>query len=132
MRAFLHRLETAIRRLMEGRNGSDALGMTALGASLILSLLPAMGLISLAGLGYSVFRMMSRNITQRQAENRVFLAKTAGARKGVRQWAARVKNSREDKYHRCTKCHTLIRLKRGQGERHLKCPRCGQDYTIRT
>ena len=132
MRSFLRKLEIALRRLMEGRNGSDQMGMTALIISLILSFVPYMQLLSLAGLGYSIFRLMSRNTAARQAENRAFLEKTEKVRIGAKQWTARMKNRKEFKYHRCTRCHTLIRLKRGQGERHLKCPRCGQEYTIKT
>ena len=132
MRSFLHKIEIAVRRLMEGRNGPDSLGLTVLVVSLIMSFIPFFNLLSLAGLGYGLFRMLSRNIGQRQAENKAFLEKTENLRRRTAQWTARVKNRKEYKYHRCTKCHTLIRLKRGQGERHLKCPRCGQEYTIKT
>ncbi len=132
MRSFLHKVENRIRRLMEGRNGSDQLGLTVLVVSLILSFVPYTGLLSLAGLGYCVFRIMSRDTARRQAENQAFLDRTADVRRRFGQWTTRLKNRKEYKYHRCTKCHTLIRLKRGQGERHLKCPRCGQEYTCRT
>jgi predicted RNA-binding Zn-ribbon protein involved in translation (DUF1610 family) len=132
MRTFLHKIENGIRRLMEGRNGTDQLGLTALIVSLILSFFPFVKILSLAGLGYGLFRTLSRNIPQRRAENAAFLERTANLRRRTAQWAARMKNRKEYKYHRCTKCHTLIRLKRGQGERRLKCPRCGQEYTCRT
>ena len=132
MRTFMHKLENGIRRLMEGRNGSDQLGLTALAVSLVLSFIPFGRILSLAGLGYCVFRIMSRDIPRRRAENEAFLARTANVRRSTSQWMARMKNRREYKYHRCSKCHTLIRLKRGQGERHLKCPRCGQEYTCKT
>ena len=132
MRAFLHRIENGIRRMMNGRNGSDQLGLTILIASLVLSFFPFVKILSLAGLGYCVFRMMSRNITLRQAENKAFLEKTANLSLRASQWKTRMKNRKEYKYHRCSKCHTLIRLRRGQGERHLKCPRCGQEYTCKT
>ena len=132
MKAWLQRLENAFRRVMEGRYGGDQLGLVLLAASLVLSLFPYTGLLSAAGVGWSAFRMMSRNIVRRQAENQLFLEKTAPVRVRAVQWAARMRNRKEYKYHRCAKCHTLIRLRRGQGERHLKCPRCGQEYKIRT
>ena len=132
MKAWLQRLENVLRRVMEGRYGSDPLGFALLAASLVLLLLPYTGILSMAVVGYSVFRMMSRNIERRAAENQLFLEKTAPVRKRAGQWAVRMRNRKEYKYHRCTKCHTLIRLKRGQGERQLKCPRCGQEYKIRT
>ncbi len=132
MRTFLHKIENGLRRMMEGRNGSDQLGLAALVAALILSFVPYMQFVSLAGLSYSIFRMMSRNVGKRRAENQAFLDRTENLRRRVGQWTARLKNRREYKYHRCSKCHTLIRLKRGQGECRRKCPRCGQEYTCRT
>ena len=132
MKTWLQKLENTFRRMMEGRYGSDQMGFALLAASLVLSLFPYTGLLGMAGLGWSVFRMMSRNIARRQAENRLFLEKTEPVRIRTGQWIVRMRNRKEYKYHRCTKCHTLIRLKRGQGERHLKCPRCGKEYTCRT
>ncbi len=132
MRSFLHKIENAFRRMMEGRNGTDQLGVAVLVVSLILSFIPYFGFLSLAGLVYCIYRMMSRNVAQRTAENRAFLERTGNVRRRLSQWTVRMKNRKEYKYHRCTKCHTLICLKRGQGERHLKCPRCGQEYTCRT
>ena len=132
MRTWIQRLENAFRRMMTGRNGCDRLTFATLAASLVLSFFPYTGYLGAAGLGYAVFRMMSRNIVRRQAENRLFLDKTAGLRRRTGQWAVRMKNRKEYKYHRCKNCRTLIRLRRGQGERHLKCPRCGHEYTCRT
>ena len=132
MRIWLQRLANAYRRAMAGRYGGDQLGAALLAASLALSLFPYTGLLSMAGLGYSVFRMMSRDIGRRSAENRRFLEKTGPLFRRAGQWAARMRNRKEYKYHRCANCRALIRLKRGQGECKRKCPRCGQEYTCRT
>ena len=119
-------------RMMKGRYGSDRLGIVILAVSLVLLLIPYTWFPGLALGGWALFRMMSCNIVLRQAENRLFLEKTASVRMRAGQWAARMRNRKEYKYHRCAKCRALIRLKRGQGECKRKCPRCGQEYTIRT
>ena len=121
-----------MRRMMKGRYGNDRLGIVILAVSLVLLLIPYTWFPGLALGGWALFRMMSCNIVLRQAENRLFLEKTASVRMRAGQWAARMRNRKEYKYHRCAKCRALIRLKRGQGECKRKCPRCGQEYTIRT
>jgi len=132
MKNFLSNLSAGFQKWMTGRNGSDPLGLCVLGASLILSFLPGASLLSLAGLGYCIFRMLSRNVARRQEENAVFLTRTEGVRRKLRQFIARQKNRREYKYFRCAQCRTLIRLKRGQGHLHGKCPRCGREYDQNT
>ncbi len=132
MKNFFGNLAAAYQRWMIGRNGPDALGLCALAVSLILSFIPGGHLLSLAGLAYCIWRMLSRNVARRREENGAFLAKTAGIRTKLRQFANRQKNRKEYKYFRCPKCKTLIRLKRGQGTVHGKCPRCAEEYDQNT
>ena len=132
MKTWLQRIENAFRRLMEGRYGIDQLGCALLAVSLVLSLSPYLGFLSMVGLGFSLFRIMSRDMDRRQDENRRFLEKTEPLRVRTGQWIVRLGNRKEYKYHRCTNCRARIRLKRGRGDRRMKCPRCGQIYDIRT
>ena len=132
MKNFFGNLAASIQKWMIGRNGSDALGLCAWAVSLVLSFIPGARLFSLAGLVYSIWRMMSRNVSRRREENAAFLAKTAGIRTKIRQFVNRQKNRKDYKYFRCSKCKTLIRLKRGQGAVHGKCPRCSEEYDRNT
>ncbi len=132
MKQFFSNLAAAFQKWMTGRNGSDQLGLCVLVAALILSFIPGLTIVSLAGLGYCIWRMLSRNTAKRREENTAFLAKTAGIRQKIRQFFTRQKNRREYKYFRCAQCKTLVRLKRGQGHVHGKCPRCGKEYDQNT
>lgn len=133
--SFLTKMKVALMRFMQGRNGADNLGLAALWIGLILNLLDTFlgtGLLSLAGTVlyfYALWRMMSRNVYKRAAENRQYMVFANGLSTRVRQFFLRLKNSREYKYFKCPQCKVLIRLKRGCGEKQIHCPKCGCDFT---
>ena len=73
-------------RFMYGRYGIDTLGKWTIGAALLAMLLTnltdsrTLFLLSWACIIYAYFRMFSKNIYKRSAENQVFLNKTARLR----------------------------------------------------
>ena len=73
-----------LQRFMSGRYGSDAFGNFLCVVSLICLVLGLfVGIfyyIGLALLIYTYFRMLSRNVSKRYAENQMFLQKSAGVR----------------------------------------------------
>lgn len=131
---FLQKIKMALIRFMQGRNGADNLGMFTLVAGLVVSLLSSFlgsPLLSLMGMALyigTLFRMLSRNIAKRQAENRKYLALTGTWKTKLRQLINRVKNSGQYKYFRCPKCRAMLRLTRGCGEKEVTCPRCQHTF----
>ena len=120
-----------MRRMMTGRYGSDQLGMALLGLYLVLYLLSRMfhsRLLSWLGLAvilWGFYRMLSRQIPQRQAENARFLAWWApirGRLAGMRQRSL----DREHKYFTCKSCKTICRVPAGKGKIEITCPKCGE------
>lgn len=87
-----------LQRLMYGRYGTDQLNLFLLVfsivASLILRFTPVwyLGYLTYLPLGYALFRMFSRNISKRQAENQTFLRLTAPAVRWFRTRFARAKD----------------------------------------
>jgi len=136
--SFFQKLKSAMIRFMEGRHGVDNLGMFTLIAGLVLSLLASLTgwpILSLAGLGlyvWTVFRMLSRNHEARLKENRKYIELTSGWKTKTRQTALRLKNSKEYKYFKCPQCRTLLRSRRGEGEKTITCPRCGKEFHQKT
>lgn len=132
--SFFRKMQYAFARMMQGRNGIDNLGYTALWAGLIMSLLDSFigtGLLSLMGTAlyvYSIWRMFSRKVEKRAEENRKFVTFSTTWRTKVKQYFLRLKNSREFKYFHCPQCGVLIRLKRGSGERTVHCPKCHHEF----
>ena len=133
---FLTRLSMAFARFMTGRNGMDNIAWHGLWGSVILSLLsmllPLGGLTSLlstALLFYSIWRMLSRNLPRRQAENSRYILFSEKVTREVRQFFQRLKNMKTHKYFRCPSCRNRLRMKRGSGEKTVTCPVCHNQFT---
>lgn len=66
-------MQNALANWMQGRNGPDNLGFTALIAAIVFSLLslfrlPLASFLSLLCYVYALWRMLSRNVAKRQEE----------------------------------------------------------------
>ena len=127
----------ALAGFMQGRNGVDNLGWHALWAGLILLLVSSfLGsmLLSLAGnvlYFYALFRMLSRNVVKRQAENNRYVSFMNNWQKELKQFFLRLKGTKEYKYFRCPACKNRLRLRRGCGEKHITCPVCKHQFDQR-
>ena len=132
--SFMQKLRMSLARFMQGRNGPDNLGMFTLILGLVLSLTASFtGLAFLSYAGFAVyvwtlFRMFSKNLDKRSAENRKYVELTSGWKNKTRQFLKRMKNRREYKYFKCPHCKVLLRLKRGCGEKDITCVRCGHQF----
>lgn len=79
MKNFLRRFRTRLQQSMVGRNGYDALSRVVyfigLGLFILQWFIPRRALLyfALLFLGYSLFRVFSRNVYARQRENEAFL-----------------------------------------------------------
>ena len=129
-RQFLYRLNAGFRHFMNGRYGTDKLGLTLLGTALALSLLGTLIRVPLVSLGLSLayyalmfwalFRMFSRNTYARYEENRKFL-----------RFFDRLKD-REHRYFSCPKCSQPVRVPRGKGKIAITCPKCREKFIKKT
>ena len=129
-RQFLYRLSAGFRHFMNGRYGTDKLGLTLLGTALALSLLGTLIRVPLVSLGLSLayyalmfwalFRMFSRNTYARYEENRKFL-----------RFFDRLKD-REHRYFSCPKCQQPVRVPRGKGKIAITCPKCREKFIKKT
>ena len=135
---FLQRIRISLARFMQGRHGTDHLGMFTLLAGLVCSLAGSFSgifLFSLLGLilyFITLFRMFSRNHEKRMAENRKYVELTSGWKTKITQFIKRMKNRREYKYFICPNCKVLLRSKRGSGEKNITCVRCGHQFKKKT
>ena len=82
---FFQKIGNAFSRFMYGRNGGDYLGMTLLWLAIVLDVINifiknetahlVIGIIPTALLAWAIFRMLSRNLQKRRAENAWFMNK---------------------------------------------------------
>lgn len=119
-----------IRQFMVGRNGPDALSTAAIWAALVFwavylftHALP-LYLICLALMGYAAFRMFSRQVEKRRAENGKFLNALRPLRRGYSSFSCRLRD-RDHRYFRCPNCGQQLRVPRGKGRIQVTCRSCG-------
>ena len=131
---FLYKLKMWIARFMEGRYGPDQFGIFTLIAGLVLSVLSgffSLPLLGLFGTGlyiYTLFRLFSRILSKRIAENQKYLSLSSEAKTKARQFVLRQKNRKDYKYFRCPQCKVLLRMKRGTGEKEITCAKCQHQF----
>ena len=125
------------RKFMAGRYGTDQFNLFLIVLSLILEVVSmfvagfAMSLIALVPLGFSFFRMFSRNIQARSAENYKFLSAVSR----IRSWFQRTKDRAKDHDHRyfaCPECGQKVRVPKGVGTISITCPNCHHKFRKKT
>ena len=92
-------------------------------------------LLNLAGFAcyvLCIYRMFSRNLTKRQAENRRFESACARSKTQLRQAKNRFKNRKQYKYFRCPGCRQQLRAPRGRGKILVTCQRCHKQFKQKT
>jgi uncharacterized C2H2 Zn-finger protein len=85
-------------------------------------------LLALGCLVVSYYRMLSRNLPKRQAENQRFLDRIAP----VTQWRNRRKTRRRQKnlycFFKCPQCGTVLRVPKGKGHIRITCKTCAHVF----
>jgi len=127
-----------LRNFMIGRYGPDHLGVAMILLSLILSL--AQGIahflpllyISYAILALALFRMLSRNISRRRAENDRFIRYWWPVRTKVSRSLKRIKLRKAYKFYKCPGCNNTLRVPKGKGRLQITCPKCGERFFKKT
>lgn len=128
-------------RFMQGRYGAygvDALTKFLMAAGLsVMFISSAFGerTISLAcyALGwaaviYCYFRLFSKNVTKRYAENQAFLSRTSTFRVFFQKQKSMWQQRRVYHIYKCPGCKQKIRIPRGKGKIEVRCPKCSTTF----
>ena len=141
---IFRKLGNAIARFMYGRNGMDQMNVVLLrvylvvfAAQMVFSLVkvrigaviceillwPLMVLI--------LFRMFSKNLCKRQAENGKFMNWLWSVKN--KNAGAKVRHADKDhKYFTCKQCKAICRVPVGKGKIIITCPKCGAQIHAKT
>ena len=128
--SIFQKIRAGLQKFMAGRRGADELSLALLIAGIVLSMLsslfnlPVMHWLSLAIYIFALYRMLSRDLEKRYAENAAFLKLWWGKVPAVKQSINRMKNMKKYKYFKCPECKSRIRLPRGVGEVTVTCGKC--------
>ena len=133
--SFFQRLRNALSRFMYGRNGADQLGVCMIWGAILLDLAGMLikksgivsGIIGFAATAlaiWALWRVFSRNLEKRRAENAAFLQKIWWPVKRRFASGRQQRMDREHKYFTCPKCKTVCRVPAGKGKIVITCPKC--------
>jgi len=123
---------------MAGRYGPDHLNVAMIIVSLVLSLIH--GIFSLAPIMYisyiilalAVFRMLSRNIARRRAENDKFIRYWWPVRTKASRAIANIRYGKTHRFFKCPSCGNTLRVPKGKGKLQITCPKCGERFIKKT
>ena len=133
--SFLQKIGNALSRFMYGRNGADQLGLTTIWAVLLLDVVNMfirqqtvhliISFVSTVLRVMAVYRVFSRNLQKRRAENARFLEKVWWPIKRGIAGSRQQRADKDHKYFTCPRCRTVCRVPRGKGRIVITCPKCG-------
>jgi len=122
-----------LRKIMYGRYGYDQLTAFLIVLYLILYFVAALfrlGILSWVAMAvavWAIFRVFSRNMEKRRAENAKFLALAGPAKRWLRMRRT-VWTDKEHRYFKCPNCGQYLRVPRGKGKITITCRNCGVSF----
>lgn len=124
-------------RFMQGRYGNDRLGQVMLVLALVCVVLSLFRIpfISTAGLVIlilSYYRMFSRQISKRAAENQRYLRLEWKLRAKLQGRKQALSQRRTHRIYRCPSCRQKIRVPRNRGRIAITCRKCGTEFIKKT
>lgn len=126
-------------QFMQGRYGAnDTLNKWLFGAFLIVLLLSMLvqssilNVLSLAILAYAYFRIFSRNIERRSAENQKFLGWKQSVVRFFRRDGSGVAHDKSHHVYACPQCRQKVRVPKGRGKICITCPKCHNEFIKRS
>jgi hypothetical protein len=134
------RFKEKLAAFMYGRYGTDALSKFMLIMYLAIAVLMlfvkstvlyfVLQGVSLALCVLIFFRMFSRNIPRRTAENACYLRIKKGIREKIFLQRNKWKYRKTHVYRKCPRCGVQIRLRRVKGDHRCACPKCGESFAV--
>ncbi|RCX20139.1 hypothetical protein DFR58_102211 [Anaerobacterium chartisolvens] len=121
-----------IRKLMNGRYGSDTLSLVIIFVAVIFFQFKYLWIIGAALAGYAFYRMLSKDTGRRFKEKQAFegLIKRVVAKLYFYRTAFRQRN--QYVFLKCEKCRNNLRLPKNKGKLEGTCPVCGFKFMRKT
>lgn len=122
-------------RFMQGRYGVDQFARFTMGVALVLIILAifvqtgstAGAVLDTAGILliiYTYYRIFSRDIQKRYAENQKYLNATSRIRMRFNREKHLMEQRKTYHIYTCPGCRQKIRIPRGKGKIEIDCPKC--------
>lgn len=127
-------MKQKIQNFMMGRYGADQLGQLFLECSVIFLLislftrLDIFYVMALGLMGYEYYRMMSKQVERRFAENQKYLTWRYQL---VVKWNRKKEHFKQRKiyhFYKCPSCKQKVRVPKGKGKICITCPKCKNEF----
>ncbi len=134
---FWEKVKQTVRSFMNERYGGDELSKVLLWGGFALYIIgsfagiPLLTLLGLVVYVFVIYRMFSKNIERRRAENLRYQCLLNRLKTKWSQAAVRHQNRKEYKYFKCPKCHSWLRLPHRVGEVTVTCGRCKNQFKMK-
>lgn len=138
LRQFGYQMQSRMAQMLYGRNGYDNLARACNAVAILLLIInifvqnAVVYFLWMAFFGYSLFRVYSRNIPKRYAENKKFLAMADVPLKRIKLLKLQWRDRSVSRYYICRSCHQQIRVPKGKGRIEIRCPKCGERFIKKT
>ena len=131
-----------LNKFMQGRYGVDQFARFTLGVALFVivvgsfirrsaagSVLDMIGMILII---YTYFRILSRNVSARYAENQKYLGYTQKIRGQFNREKSMMEQRKTHHIYSCPGCGQKIRIPKGKGKIEIECPKCHTKFVKRS
>ena len=138
LKQFGCHMQSRMAQFLYGRNGFDNLARACNAVAILLLVInifaqnAVLYFLWMVFFAYSVFRVYSRNIPKRYAENQKFLAMMDVPQKRIRLLKLQWRDRSVSRYYICKSCHQQIRVPKGKGRIEIRCPKCGERFIKKT
>ena len=135
-RERLMELRGKIIRFMYGRNGFDKLANAIFVLYFVvvvinmIARLPLLDMVGIFLVVYMCFRVFSKNIYKRRAENDKFLKIWSKVKADSKLFIVRIKEIKTHRYRKCSYCKATLRLPRKTGNHKVICPHCKREINV--
>lgn len=123
---------------MRGRYGFDRFTNFLMGFACVIIFINifirsnVVNLLGLAVFIYAYYRIFSKNISKRSAENTWYLNKTYGIRRFFLKGKDQARIRRTHHIYKCPKCGQKMKVPRGRGKIEVTCPKCRYEFVKRS
>ena len=134
MQNFIYKLMA----FMQGRYGNDQLNTSIFVIILVLNVVNifvfnfiaslVISIIGYALFALAIFRMLSRNIERRRAENNVFMPAYNAVVNWFKLTIKKFRERKEYRYVKCPVCKSQLRVRNVKGNHTVRCPRCSKEF----
>lgn len=120
-------------RVMVGRYGGDQLNLTLIVIYLVLYFVAifthwvVLDFIAMVLVFITLFRVFSRDVERRRAENVRFLQMVRPIHRKLKSCRTRMQD-KEHRYFKCPNCGQQMRVPRGKGRITVHCRSCGATF----